>query len=124
MCALTVVLLYFPASSLDLLWKLNPDAHQAFRSRKGLATLLMALVGTGCAITAIGLWRGSNWGTQLAIAILSLNLVGDLLNAVLRHDYRTLIGLPIAGAMIAYLVWNVGRGCVPRRSRRKSRSHD
>ena len=31
-----------------------------------------------------------------------MHLVGDSLNAILRHDLRTLIGLPIGGALIAY----------------------
>ena len=30
MCALTIVLLLFPGTSLDSLWRLNPDAHSAF----------------------------------------------------------------------------------------------
>jgi hypothetical protein len=33
-----------------------------------------------------------------------VNAVGDLLNAVIRHDARTLIGLPIDGGMMAYLL--------------------
>jgi len=38
------------------------------------------------------------------LGILIVNLIGDSLNALLRHDRRTLIGLPIGGAMIAYLL--------------------
>jgi hypothetical protein len=63
----------------------------------------MTIVGTGCAFAAIGLWRGALWGTRLAVIILSLNLVGDLLNAFIRRDFRALIGLPVGGAMIFYL---------------------
>lgn len=63
----------------------------------------MATVGTGCAAAAIGLWRGARWGTRIALIILSLNIIGDLTNAFVRHDYRALIGLPIGGAMIFYL---------------------
>jgi hypothetical protein len=33
-----------------------------------------------------------------------VNLVGDAINAFLLRDWRTLIGLPIAGLMIAYLM--------------------
>jgi hypothetical protein len=63
----------------------------------------MVIVGTACALAAIGLWRGTRWGLQLAIAILCVNAIGDLLNAMMRHGYRSLIGLPVAGAMIFYL---------------------
>jgi len=103
MCALTVILLCFPGTSLDLLWHLNPDAQKAFRSIGKLAVLLMCLVGLACAFTAVGLWHGRNWGRKLALVILSLNIIGDLYNVAARHDYRALIGLPIAGAMIFYL---------------------
>jgi hypothetical protein len=47
--------------------------------------------------------RGARLGRWLALIILSLNIIGDLFNALVRHDYRALIGLPIGGAMIFYL---------------------
>jgi len=63
----------------------------------------MGLVGSSCGAAAIGLFRGARWGRVLGIVILSANLVGDAANAILRHDYRPLIGIPIGGAMIVYL---------------------
>lgn len=37
MCTLTIILLLFPGTALDLLWRLNPDAHSAFSiSRKSV----------------------------------------------------------------------------------------
>lgn len=104
MCALTIFLLLVPGTALDSLWKLNPDAHTAFQSIGKVAVLIMLAVGTACVLAAIGLWWNTVWGVQLALAILSVNIVGDLFNAVVRHDYRALIGLPIGGAMIFYLV--------------------
>jgi len=103
MCLLTVMLLVFPGTKLDSLWSLNPDAHVAFQSVGGWSILLMLAVGTGCALTAIGLWRGTLWGIRLGLAILLVNIIGDLVNVVTRHDFRSLVGLPIAGAMIFYL---------------------
>jgi hypothetical protein len=38
------------------------------------------------------------------MAILAANLLGDLGNAVFAGDSRALIGVPIAGAAIAYLL--------------------
>jgi uncharacterized membrane protein (DUF2068 family) len=103
MCTLTVFLLLFPGTSLDSLWHLNPDAHQAFDSLGKIGVALMLVVGAACAFAAIGLWRGYRWGVWLAMIILSLNIIGDLFNALARHDYRALIGLPIGAAMIFYL---------------------
>lgn len=103
MCALTIVLLLFPGTKLDSLWRLNPDARTAFQSLGNWSILLMAIVGSLSCLAAIGLWLGKTSGVRLAMAILSINMIGDLVNAVVRHDYRALIGLPIAGAMIVYL---------------------
>jgi hypothetical protein len=103
MCALTIGLLLFPGSALDSLWRLNPEAHAAFQWIGRLSILLMAIVGVACALAAIGLARNAIWGRWLGILILAVNLVGDLTNTLLLHDPRTLVGVPIAGAMIFYL---------------------
>src|SRR5262245_22538928 len=104
MCTLTILLILFPGTALDSLWRLNPEAHLAFQSFGKWPVVLMLVIGTGCAFAAIGLWRGTLWGRRLALIILSLNILGDLVNAFVRHDYRALIGLPIAGAMIFFLL--------------------
>jgi hypothetical protein len=104
MCLLTVIALIFPGGLLDPLWNLNPDAHRAFQRIGGWAILLMAIVGTACLLSAIGLATRAPWGRQLAVVVLSLNLVGDAVGAVVRHDPRTLIGLPIGAALILYLL--------------------
>lgn len=75
----------------------------AFQSLGKAAIVIMFVVGAGCAFAAIGLWRRSLWAIRIASIILSFNIVGDLLNVLVRHDYRALIGLPIGGAMIFYL---------------------
>jgi hypothetical protein len=103
MCILAIVLLVFPGTKLDSLWNLNPDARLAFQSLGSWSVLLMLTVGTGCALAAIGLWHERLWGVPLAIAILFINMIGDLVNVLTRHDYRPLIGVPIAGVMIFYL---------------------
>jgi hypothetical protein len=104
MASLTVVMLLFPGSILEPLWRLNPRAHEGFATMGAWAVVLMLVVATACASAASGLWRRARWGYISAIVILSINLLGDTMNAVITHDWRTLIGLPIGGAMILYLV--------------------
>jgi hypothetical protein len=103
-CLITIIALLFPGGVLDPIWRLNPDARVAFQKIGALSILLMFVVGSACALAAIGLVRRSPWGRRLAFAILGVNLFGDLVNALVRHDLRTLIGLPIGGAMIVYLL--------------------
>jgi hypothetical protein len=54
----------------------------------GWAVALMCIVGAACAAAALRLARGAIWGKRLAVIILGVNLIGDLGNAVLRHDPR------------------------------------
>ena len=103
-CAVTVAALLTPGGTLDIVWRLNPEAHLGFQKiGTALSVLLMFVVGIACAWAAVGLARQKEWGRRLAIGILAVNLIGDCVSALVRHDPRTLIGLPIGGAMIAYL---------------------
>jgi len=104
MCLLTIGLLLFPGTALDSLWRLNPDAHVAFQSLGKVSIALMIVVGIGCAFATIGLAKNRRWGINLALLILAVNLAGDLINVVVRGDLRALIGVPIAGAIIIYLL--------------------
>jgi len=103
-CVITIVALFFSGGALEPIWRLNPDAHVAFQQIGRLSILLMFVVGSACALAAIGLATRARWGVPLALGILTVNLIGDLVNAFVRHDLRTLIGFPIGGAMIAYLL--------------------
>jgi hypothetical protein len=104
MCSLTVALLLFPGSPLDLAWRIKPTARSEFAQLGIVAIPLMMMVGAACALAAIGLAKGAEWGRRIAITVLAVNIIGDATNAVLRADWRTLIGLPIGGVMILYLM--------------------
>jgi len=104
MSGVTALALAAPGRWSEQLWRLNPAARTGFEAMGGWAVPFMLLVAAACAGAASGLWLGRLWGHRLALAVLSLNLVGDVSNALVRGDRRTLIGLPIVGAMIAYLV--------------------
>jgi len=104
MSGLAAGMLLFPGSALQPLWRLNPRAREGFAAMGLWAVLLMAAVCVACATAALGLQRCKLWGYWIAPAILSINLAGDVTNALVAHDWRTLIGLPIGGAMAVYLL--------------------
>jgi len=105
MSGAAAVSLLFPGGILKGMWRLNPQAQPALLSMGPWAIIaLMAAVSLACATSAAGLWIGARLGQRTAVCILAVNLVGDTANALLRGDFRTLIGLPIAAAMIAYLL--------------------
>jgi len=104
MAALSAAMLLLPGTGLDRLWRLNPQAQLGLTALGPGGVMLMLAVCAACAWAALGLWRRRRWGLWLGVAILGVNLAGDLGNAVLLHEWRTLIGLPIGGAMILYLI--------------------
>ena len=61
------------------------------------ALILLSAVCIACALTAVGLLNRLPWGRLLAIAILSVNMIGDAVAAIVRADPQTLVGLPITG---------------------------
>jgi hypothetical protein len=100
----TCLALLVPGSRLEPIWRLNPDAHRAFVSMGVWAVALMLVVAGVCTFAALGIWIRARWGHRLALAVLIVNVLGDATNALIRGDVRTLIGLPIAGALIVYLL--------------------
>jgi hypothetical protein len=104
MAAVSCIALLFPGSVLEPMWRLNPPAKEGFTQLGAWAPLLMAVVSIACATAALGLWRGAIWGWRVALSVLVVNLLGDAGNVAIRHDWRTIIGLPVGGAMIAYLL--------------------
>jgi hypothetical protein len=104
-CLVTMLALTFPGSFLESIWRFKPEARVQFQEiGRGVSIALMATVGVACGLSAIGLARNAQWGRRLATAVLVVNLIGDSLNALLRHDPKTLIGVPIGGLMIWCLV--------------------
>jgi hypothetical protein len=97
--------LVFPGSDLESMWRLKPEVQTQFQTiGRGTSAALMAIVATGCGFAAVGLARNTEWGRRLAIGILTINLIGDSLNALFMRDAKTLMGLPIGGLMILFLV--------------------
>jgi hypothetical protein len=98
------VTLLIPGTVLDQVWRLNPRGHDGLVSLGAWAAALMFFVSVACAATARGVWTRARWGHRLAVIILSVNVVADAANAIVLDDFRTLIGIPIGGAVIAYLL--------------------
>jgi uncharacterized membrane protein (DUF2068 family) len=99
----SAVALAWPRAWADAMWRIKPEAKLQFAELGWPAIPLMCVVAAACLASAVGLWTGKKWGQRLATVVLSINLLGDTFNALLRHDWRTLIGLPIGGAMLVYL---------------------
>ncbi len=104
MASLAFVGLLFPEGLLESMWRLNRHAQVGLAEMGWWGLLLMLVVAIVCALAAIGLARRARWGHRLAMTAIAINLLGDLFNAVVLGDLRTLIGIPIGGAVIWYLM--------------------
>jgi hypothetical protein len=104
MAGLASLSLLFPGGALEPMWQLKPEARTHLASLGPIGVGLMAMVSIACAGAALGLRSLAGWGHKLAVALLGVNLLGDAANAIFAHDLRTLIGIPIGGVLIAYLL--------------------
>lgn len=95
--------LLFPSGFLEPIWQLNPRGRAGLSSIGVWAVVLLLVVGCACAVAAIGLWRGASWGYTVAIIVLSVNLLGDLVNTMSGLEPRAAIGIPIVIGMLVYL---------------------
>ena len=96
--------LLFPGSFIEPLWRFNPRAHQHLSELGLWAALLLFAVSISCALAAVGLWRRAPWGHKLAVGLIAINLVGDVANTVMGTEPRAIVGVPIALAILVYLL--------------------
>lgn len=89
---------------LQAMWRLNPRGREDLAALGSWAVALMLAVAVGCALAAAGLWMGKRWGHRLAVGLIGAELLGGLGNLLFRGDLRTLVGLPIAALLLAYLL--------------------
>src|SRR5690242_5240353 len=82
MCSLTTFLLLFPGTPVDAVWQLKPAARESFMHTRSLGIVTMLATGTACGLAARGLARGREWGRLIAIAVLTINVIGDTTNAI------------------------------------------
>lgn len=98
------VSLLFPGSSVESLWRVNPRAYKHLSDLGPWAAVLLFVVTISCAMAAIGLWRRAPWGHKIAIALIAINLVADVANTVMGSEPRAIVGIPIALAILLYLL--------------------
>lgn len=102
--ALSAIALLTPGGTLEPMWRLNPQAHRGFLAMGPWAAPMLLIVAASCLLSAIGLWRRVRWGRWLAITLLSMNLVGTIADILISGDLYSLIGMPVVGVLIWYLL--------------------
>jgi len=96
--------LLFPNSLIAPMWRVNPRGHQGL-IRIGLwGVALLFSASVACATGAVGLWRSARWGHRVAVTLIAINLLSDVANSVLGAEPRAVVGVPIASALLLYLM--------------------
>lgn len=98
------VSLLVPSAFFEAMWRVNPRGHEGL-VRIGLwAVVLLLAASISCGAAAIGLWLGTRWGHGIAVALTAINLFSDFANAIMGTEPRAIVGVPIAFALLIYLL--------------------
>ncbi len=104
MASLAAITLLWPRTGLDRIWVLNPTAYKQLAPLGSLAGILFLLLGTFLAAAGIGWFRRRLWGLRLAVVIISIQLLGDVVNCARGDWLRGGTGVVIAGALLWFLL--------------------
>jgi hypothetical protein len=109
MASIAGTTLTWPGTFLDRLWVLNPTAHKQLATFAKPAGILFLLLAAVLALAGTGWLRRRLWGWRLAVAVISTQVLGDLIN-FFRGDYlRGSVGFSLATALLFYLLRPVVR---------------
>ena len=96
--------LLIPSAFFNGMWRLNPHGHQGLLRLGYWAVVLLFAASVSCAIAAVALWKCARWGHFLAIVLIGINLISNVVNTVLGIEPRAIVGVPIALAILLYLM--------------------
>jgi hypothetical protein len=104
MASIAGTTLTWPGTFLDRLWVLNPTAHKQLASFAKPAGILFLLLAAVLVMAATGWFKRRLWGWRLAVAVIVVQVLGDLVN-FFKGDYlRGGVGFSIATALLFYLL--------------------
>jgi hypothetical protein len=104
MAALAATTLLWPGTPLDHAWFLNPTAYKQLIALGRTAGILFLLLSATLITAGIGWFQHRLWGWRLAVAIMSMQILGDLVNCVRGDWLRGGTGFIIAGALLLFLL--------------------
>ena len=96
--------LLFHGNFIETIWRANPRAYKHLVDLGPWSVALLFVVSVGCGLAAIGLWRRAAWGHKIAVSLIAVNLIGDVANTVMGTEPRAIFGVPIALAILIYLL--------------------
>jgi hypothetical protein len=104
MASLAAATLLWRGTALDRVWVFNPTAYMQLAPLGRTVGILFLLLGVALITAGIGWFRRRLWGWRLAVAIISTQVLGDVVNCVRGDWLRGGTGVIIAGALLLFLL--------------------
>jgi hypothetical protein len=104
MAALAGTTLVWRGTVLDRMWTLNAPAYEELAPLGRTIGIPFLLFSAILVITAAGWLRRRRWGWYLGVAIIAIQLAGDLMNLFLGQLVRGGVGVIIAGLLLVYML--------------------
>lgn len=99
------VALLWRGTALDGLWRLNPEARQAFSAFGRIAGVLLIALGIATLCAGVALLRGRRWAWWFCVLLFVVNGAGDLLSMFRSPQWwKGPIGVLVAGTFIYLLM--------------------
>ena len=103
MALLAGITLVRTGTVLDYAWTLNPRAYKQLAPLGRPVGILLLVLAVGLGVAGIGWLRRRKWGWGLAVAIISTQVLGDLVNALRGEVIQGSVGIVLAGALLLYM---------------------
>jgi hypothetical protein len=103
MSSYAAVTLLKPGTFLDALWVLNKQGHEGLAGLGRWAALPFAILIPMLGLAAVGWFRRRYWGWVLGVAIIAINMAGDIGQVVLGERWKGAVGAAIAGLLLFYM---------------------
>ena len=104
LASLAATTLLWRGTVLDRVWALNPMAYKQLAPVGGTAGIFFSLLGALLVSAGIGWFRRRLWGWRLAVAVIAIQIVGDVINCIRGDWLHGGIGVVIAGALLLFLL--------------------
>jgi hypothetical protein len=124
MASLAGLTLVRPGTLLDRIWVLNQNAHTRLAPWGPSVGVLFLILATTLTASGIGWFRRKTWGWQLSVAIIGIQMLGDLVNALTGDLARGAIGFIVAAALLLYLRSSTVRNAFVHENKSRPDSND
>ncbi|MFZ1011483.1 MAG: hypothetical protein WAN65_31895 [Candidatus Sulfotelmatobacter sp.] len=104
MASLAATTLLWRGTFLDRVWVLNPTAYRELAVLDDRVAILFLLLGAALATAGAGWFRRRLWGWRLAVAIIAIQVLGDIVNCIRGDWLRGGAGIVLAGALFLFLL--------------------